>query len=782
MNTSDGPDSGFGIGGSGLSRRALLKASGALVVSFSLDPIDAFAQAVATLVGSPSKEVDGWLAIAADGSVTALTGKCEMGQGLYTAQTQLVAEELCVPVGRVKLIQCETGTTPDQGVTSGAQSHPQNFNHSNLALAGATAREALLQMASKRLGAPVDQLTVRDGVVSHQTRKVSYGELIGGRKFNLALSSTAKRRHPREWTVLGTPVKRLDMPEMVTGRFEYVHNVRVPGMVHGRVVRPPTVGATLAAVDESSVRSLPGFIKLIVKNNFVGVVFEKQWQAIQAAERLKATWKPGPALPAQASFYEHMRKLPSRDTLLVDSKDVEATLASAAQVVRATYRHPYHMHGSVGSSCAVADVRADGATIWSPTQGVYPQRDSCAMVLGMPKETVKVIYSRGSGCYGINGADTVSYDAALLSQAAGRPVRVQLSRKDEMAWENFGLAFVIDQRVGLDRDGNIIAWDYEAWSPTRGGRPGYGQPGNQVTGFLAGFEPASFAPRSPAPPPTGPLANGQNVVPSYVTGSVNGVSAGTGSVKSERMLSHVVESPFWTGPLRSPNRLQNTFAHECFMDELAARVNVDPVEYRLRHLRDPRLMAVIRAAAKAANWQTRPSPGTQNPSPRTQNPASSTQHLSGRGIACVLYEGDNGYCSMVAEVDVNVGTGATTVKRLVMALDCGPISNPDGIRSQAEGGALHGVSRALFEEVTWDAEKITSVDWRTYRTFPVGFNVPKLETVLINSMDAEANGAGETSITVTAAAIGNAIFDATGVRVREIPFTPDRIKEQLSRM
>ncbi len=517
-------DLGLGIGDPVVSRRALLKASGALIVSFSLDPTDAFGQAVATLVGSPSKDVDGWLAIAADGTVTAFTGKCEIGQGLYTAQTQLVAEELSVPVTRVKLIQCQTGTTPDQGVTSGAQSHPQNFNHSNLALAGATAREALLQMASKHLGVPVDQLTVRDGVVRHQTRKVTYGELIGGRKFNLALSSTAKRRHPREWTVLGTSVKRLDMPEMVTGRLEYVHNVRVPGMVHGRVVRPPTVGATLVSVDESSVGSMPGFIKVVVKNNFVGVVFEKQWQAIQAAEKLTATWKPGPSLPPQASFYDRMRTLPSRDTLLVDSKDVEANLGSAAQVVRATYLHPYQMHGSVGSSCAVADVKADSATIWSPTQGVYPQRDSCAMVLGMPKEKVKVIYSRGSGCYGINGADTVSYDAALLSQAVGRPVRVQLSRKDEMAWENFGLAFVVDQRGGLDRDGNIVAWDYEAWSATRGGRPGYGQPGNQVTGFLAGFQPAAFAPRSPAPPPKGPLANGQNVVPSYVTGSINGVS------------------------------------------------------------------------------------------------------------------------------------------------------------------------------------------------------------------------------------------------------------------
>jgi nicotinate dehydrogenase subunit B len=753
----------------------MLKASGALVISFSLAPSDAFGQAVATLVGSPPRELDGWLTINADGTVTALTGKCEMGQGLYTAQTQLVAEELGVELDRVTLIQCITGVTPDQGVTSGAQSHPQNFNHANLALAAATAREALLQMASKQWGVSADRLTAGNGVVRHGTRTVSYGELIGGRKFNLTLNPAAKRKSPREWTIMGNPVKRLDMPEMVTGRFEFVHNVRVPGMVHGRVVRPPTVGATVGSVDERSVSSMPGFIKVVTKKDFVGVVFEKQWQAVQAANQIKVSWKPGPKLPPQATFYDHMRTRPSRDTLLVDSKDVEPTLAKAAQVVRSTYLHPYQMHGSIGSSCAVADVKADSATVWSPTQGVYPQRDSCAMVLGMKPQQVKVIYTRGSGCYGINGADTVSYDAALLSQAVGRPVRVQLSRKDEMAHENFGLAFVVDQRVGLDNAGNIIAWDYEAWSPIRGGRPGHTLPGNQVTGFLSGFAPAPFAPRSPAPAPNGPLANGSNVVPSYVTGTVNGAAGGTGTVKCERMLSRVVESPFWTGPLRSPNRLQNTFAHECMMDELAAAAKADPVEYRLRHLRDPRLRAVVQQVAKAANWQARPSPRIPNPQSRIPSGVA-----SGRGVACVLYEGDNGYCAMVADVDVHLDTGVIDVKRLVMALDSGPISNPDGLRSQAEGGALHGMSRALFEEVMWDDEKVTSVDWRTYRTFPVGFKIPKLETVLINSMEAEACGAGETSITVTAAAIGNAIFDATGVRLRQVPFTPERVLQRTS--
>ena len=763
-----------------ISRRAALKGTGALVVSFALSPGDVSGQAVASLVGSPSNNVDGWLSIAADGTVTAFTGKCEIGQGLYTAQTQLVAEELCVPVERVKLIQCHTGTTPDQGVTSGAQSHPQNFNHANLALAGATGREALLRLASKHFGAPVDQLNLRNGVITHRARKVTYGELIGGRTFNLSLDAGAKRRHPREWTVLGTPLKRLDMPEMVTGRLEYVHNVRVPGMAHGRVVRPPSVGATVVGVDDSSVSGMPGFIKVVIRKNFVGVVFDRQWLAVQAATRIKVSWQPGPPLPPQVAFYDHMRRQPSRDTLLVDSKDVDARLASAAQVVRATYLHPYHMHGSVGASCAVADVKADSATIWSATQGVYPQRDSCALLLGLPKEKVKVIYARGSGCYGINGADTVSYDAALMSQATGRPVRVQLSRQDEMVHENFGLAFVVDQRVGLDSKGNILAWDYEAWSPVRGGRPGYGQPGNQVTGYLAGFPPARFASRVPAPPPTGPFSNGQNVVPSYVAGAINGVSGGTGTVTSERMLSRVVESPFWTGPLRSPNRLQNTFAHECMMDELAAAAKEDPVEYRLRHLRDPRLQAVLREVSRAANWQSRTSPvRSAAASDAGRNYASASRIVSGRGVACVLYEGDNGYCGMVAEVDVHLDTGGINVTRLVMALDCGPISNPDGLRNQAEGGALHGLSRALFEEVTWDNEKVTSVDWRTYRTFPVGFEIPRLETVLINTMDAEANGAGETSITVTAAAIGNAIFDATGVRLRQVPFTSARLNELL---
>ena len=765
------PDARLALGRAGFSRRSFLKGSGAIVVAFSSAGLadgltDMFAQG---FNGTGSTQLDAWIAVGRDGIVTAYTGKCDFGQGLYTAQMQLVAEEVCVPLSRVRLIQCDTSVTPDQGTTSGQQSHPTNFNHTNLALAGATARQALIRLASDKIGAPASDLVARDGVValkSDASRSLAYGDLIGGQRFNLQLDRAAARKHPREWTVLGTPVPRVDMRDMVTGQFEFVHNVKVAGMLHGRVVRPPEVGATVGSVDEGSIRDLPGVVKVVVKGNFVGVVAQKPWQAMQAAERLKVTWNRGTGLQPHADLYGTLRRQPARDTLLVDSGDVDANLKAATTVLRSTYLHPYQMHGSMGSSCAVADVQADKATIWSATQSAYPTRNTSAMLLGLKPESIRVIYVRGAGCYGINGADTVSYDAALLSQAVGKPVRVQLSRKDEMAWENYGNAFVIDQRVALDASGNISVWDYEAWSAARGGRPGYNTPGNVVTGVLVGSNPAPFAPRTPAPAPDTPLNNGSNTAPSYIAGRVRDSANGAGVIRSERVLSHRVLSPFFTGPLRAPERLQNTFAHECFMDEVATHVKADPLEYRLKHLSHARLSAAVRAAAKAANWERRPSPRPGR---------AGGGKVTGRGIACVCYEGDNGYVAMVADVTVDQNTGQIQVTRLVVAQDCGPISNPDGMRNQIEGGALQGISRALGEEVTWDDRKITSVDWRSYHSLTLGIAPPAMEIVLLNQTDEEACGSGETSITVVAPAIGNAVFDATGVRLRQVPFTPERV-------
>ena len=758
----------------GLGRREFLKRSGALIVSFSAVGLDIANDPVASaqgMNGPGNAQLDSWIAVGSDGRVTACTGKCELGQGLYTAQTQLIAEELGVPLDRVTLIQCDTASTPDQGTTSGAQSHHANFNRGNLALAAATAREGLIRLASARLGVPADRLAARDGAVAvtgDSARSVSYADLVGGRRFELPLDANARRRSPADWTVLGTAVPRLDLPAMAAGRFEFVHNVRVDGMLHGAVVRPPRVNATLLGVDEASVRDLPGFVRVVVRKNFVGVVFEKPWQAVQASSKLRASWSEGGRLPAGSGLYEYLRsRTPRRSSLLVDSGDVDKRLKAASRVVKATYHYPYQMHGALATSCAVADVRGGKATIWSASQAVYPLRSSTAMLLGLRPDDVRVIFRMGSGCYGLNGADTVSYDAALLSQAVERPVRVQLSRADEMAWENYGVAYVIDQRVALDDEGTIVAWDHESWSPTRGSRPGTGRPGNVVTGFLAGFEPAPFEPR--APERARRFDNGSNAAPSYVTGCAIDGCGGTGVVASERVLSHAVESPFWTGPLRSPSRLQNTFAHESFIDEVAASVGADPVAYRLRHLRDPRLREVVAAAAKAANWEARPSP----------KPGRQTGIARGRGISCVLYEGDNGYGALVAEVDVDRDTGQITVTRCVCALDCGPISNPDGLRNQIEGGIVQGISRTLREEVTWDAERVTSVDWRTYRPWYLGDPVPVIECVLLNRPDVGADGAGETSVTITAAAIANAVFDATGVRLREVPFTPERVSQAL---
>jgi nicotinate dehydrogenase subunit B len=771
------PDAAAALARAGFSRRAFLKGSGALIVGFSvasaasrigLAPDQAFAQAA----NDRRTQLDSWIAVAADGTVVAYTGKCELGQGLYTSQTQLVAEELSVPLNRVRLIQCDTGVTPDQGTTSGAGSHPANFNRAGLGLAAATARHTLVGLAAARLGVPVAQLSTRDGAVivsADPTRRATYAELIGGRTFQVALDAAATRKHPREWTVLGKPVPRVDMADMVTARLQYVHNVRVPGMLHGRPVRPPAVGASLVSVDESSIRDLPGIVKVVTRKNYVGVVAEKPWQAIQAAQRLRVNWTTGTGLPSVAKYYDYMRTLPSRDTLVVDSGDVDAKLASAAARLRATYMYPFQMHGSIGSSCAVADVQNGKTTIWAASQNVYALRGSSATLLGVQPETVHVVFTRGSGCYGINGADAVAFDAALMSQAVGKPVRVQLSRKDEMAWENYGLAFVMDQEVGLDAQGNIVAWDYEGWSASRGGRPG-GRPGNVASGFHMGFEPAPFQPRTPSPAPT-EFVGDNNTAPSYVIGQVGDKAGGAGRVASERVLSHRVESPFFNGPLRAPEQLQNTFAHESFIEEIAAHVKADPVAYRLRHLSDQRLIDVVQAAAKRFGWESRPSPRTGN---------RSAGIAPGRGFACVARDGGNGWVAMAADVDVNQDTGQVMVKRLVVACDAGPISNPDGIRNQLEGAALHGVSRTLAEEVTWDDQKVTAVDWQTYRTLSVGTAMPTVETVLMDRTDVPATGAGETAITGVAAAVGNAIFDATGVRIRQVPFTPERVKAALA--
>ncbi len=759
----------------GFSRRDFLKGTGALIVGFSMGggARSVSGQTAGTIA---TNQVDSWVAIAADESVTAFAGKCDFGQGFRTVQHQLVADELYVPIERVKMLICDTTLTPDQGVSSGSQGSPTQFGAGALRQALATAREALFQMAATQLSVPMDQLQVLDGVISvksDSTRRMSYGKLIGGNKFNLTLNARAVPKDPKDYKVLGTSVPRYDIPTKITGQFQYVHHVRLPGMAHGKVVRPPAVGAKVISVDASSVSGIPGVVGVVVKNDFVGVVAEKQWQAQQAADALQVKWSDGVTLPDQNDLYNYMRKQPPRDAYSVLSSDWESKMKAASKVISATYLHPYQMHGSLGTSCGVADVKGTGAaataTVWSATQGIYPQRDSVAMVLGIPRENVRAIFVEGSGCYGLNGADSATYDAALLSQGVGRPVRVQYSRKDEMAaGESYGPAYVIDLRAGLDDKDGIAVWDYESWTFNKGNRPAAATPGNIFSGALAGFPTPAFVPAAGNPPTN--YSNNGNTESSYGSGCVGTACGGTGTIASERILTHTIESPFFTGPLRSPNRLQNTFANESFIDEIAAAVKADPVAYRLRHLNDPRLIDVLNAAAKGANWDSRPSPKPGN---------ARGGIVTGRGISCVLYEGNNGYCALVAEVEVDQDSGVVIVKRLVMSADSGPISNPDGLRNQMEGGALQGMSRAMREEVRWNDQSIVSTHWRNYRVFQFGEPLPVVETVLINRLDKPQMGAGECTITASASAIGNAVFDATGARLRQVPFTPARVLEAL---
>ncbi|MBI4469075.1 MAG: xanthine dehydrogenase family protein molybdopterin-binding subunit [Acidobacteria bacterium] len=808
MERSMTPEALAALENAGFSRRSFLKGTGALIVTFSVADVagnvsassGAAAAAGLAQATDPRWAVDSWVAIAEDGSVTAYAGKVELGQGTWTVEHQLVADELYVDLSKVRVIIGDTGIpTPDQGTTAGSQSHPTLFAPGNRAdsmrQALAAAREELLRRASEKLGYAVDQLTINDGVISAKsdpTKKASYAELIGGQKFNIIRSGDVevKIKDARDYTVLGTSVPRFDLPDKVFGTFEYIHNVRMPSMVHGRVVRPPRIGATLVNVDESSVNSVPGLLKVVVRENFVGVVAEKQWQAIQAAENLKTTWTEGITLPKHADFFSHLRNDPvRRETLIVDSKDVDQKIATAAKVITATYLHPYDMHGSIGASAAVAYVRGDKATLYTASQNHYGQRSTSAMILGkllglsgaVPLENVRSIQVHGSGCYGINGVENATYDAVVLSQAVGRPVRVQHTRANEHQWENYGPAHIHEERAGLDAQGNIIAWDINHYAPGLGGRPGGsqfggGSPGNVITGLLLGFSPQAFTPRTTPPDPNVPNAvfgNGSNHVPPYMAACLSGNCQGQGNIKSERV--HIINSKsfFWTGPLRAPNRLANTFAHESFMDEVAAAVSADPVEYRLRYLVDTRQSDVLKAAAKAANWETRPSPKPGN---------ARTGVVTGRGISTVLYEGDNGYVGLVAEVEVNQDTGVVLVKRFYIAADSGPVSNPDGFKNQNEGGAIQGMSRMLMEEVTWDDHQITSIDWLTYPIYRFSSGIPEIVNVLIDRRNSDglffANkhmGSGEVSITAVAAAIANGVFDATGVRIRQIPFTPGRV-------
>jgi nicotinate dehydrogenase subunit B len=775
----------------GASRRDFLKTAGVMMVGFGAAATSAKAQSIINPSGTTDiSQLDSWLAIGADESVTVLAGKHEHGQGIRTLQLQLAAEELSVSMDRITLLIGISGVTPNQFLTVGSLSTMTQFGpfgaFGSLRVALDTARDALLTLASQYLDTDVSDLTITNGVVSSKSdpsASVSYGNLVYGQRFNLKINPNAVPNDPSTWKVIGKSVPRVEIPAKAKGAFTYVQKVRIPGMLHGKVVRPPTLNAHVQSIDKSTVGGLPGSPQVVQVNDFVGVVADTEWNAQKAATALAAgiTWSAGDPVPFdQAGLYTYMAQQPSADAYQVNTGDVDKVMATATKTIAAQYLYPFQMHGALASSGAVADVRGGtgkNATVkvWSATQGVYNCQNVLAALLGIPAGNIQVYFIEGSGGYGHNGVDPATYDAALLSQAVGKPVRLQYSRRDEMtAGESYGHPTVANEKIGLDNNGSIIAWDYEAFRMQRGeGAIGFtaasATPGNSISGALAGFPTTKVVPTTtPTAATAGSAGNGSNFIPPYVTSSVNGVSYGTGKVASQRVLTRVVASPFFTAWLRSPDRLQNTWAHESVMDEVAASLMVDPVQYRMRHLADPRLINVLNTVARAANWDTRPSPKPGN---------ARTGIVTGRGVACVVYEGANGYCALVAEVRVDQDKGIITVTKVTAGTDTGPVINPNGLRNQMEGQVIQGISRTLVEEVKFRNQSngsgfITSGDWISYPVLSFGNPLPQIETILINNLKVLPTGAGETILTIVAAGIGNAVFDATGVRMRQIPLTP----------
>jgi nicotinate dehydrogenase subunit B len=764
------------------TRRDFIKGAGGLLVAISLPVYLDVRQAAAATVtppGSfgpltvPADRIASWLAIGRDGVVRVLTGKVELGTGTMTASRQIVAEELEVAVGSIELVQGVTGETVDQGYTAGSQTIRTQWA-TGLRIAAASARQTLLSMAADHLGVATGELSIKNGVVSGGGKMVSYASLVGGQALPGAVSQQVKTKPSSSYTVVGQPLHRHDIPDKIFGRFTYVQDVKLPGMLHARVVRParpaPLVtrgtaiaqiiqgtlaNAALESVDRSSVEHLPGFVQLVVKKDLVAVVAEREEQAVAAAQALKVTWKDSASLPDQASLYSAIQSAPLGNTRVIQNMgDVDGALGSAAKVLEATYMHPYQAHASIGPSASVAYVHDGVAEVWSPTQGVYQLRGAIATALGMQPQLVRVNYVEGSGCYGINGADDASIAAAMIAQQVGKPVRVQYMRADEISWENFGTPMVMNLRAGLDASGRIVGWDYHGWTANRGGRPG--PPGSVPSGVLAGFP---EQPPPPSPPPSPPLGDdGLNSTPWY-------------AFTNERVISYATYLPWlFTGPLRSPSRLQNTFATESFMDELAASAGADPIAFRLAHTNDPRLAAVINRVASAAGWQPRPSPA----------PAQGGTKLTGRGIAAVRYEGNSAWVAAIIAVTVDTTSGAVAATMVAIAHDCGVIVNPDGLRNQVEGNIVQGLSRSLKEEVKFDKSGVLGVDWVSYPIISFAELPDDVRIELIDHPELPALGAGESTISVIGGAIGNAIFDATGKRLRTLPFTPDRVKAALA--
>ncbi|MFA1672234.1 molybdopterin cofactor-binding domain-containing protein [Rhizobium mongolense] len=733
-----------------MSRRGLLAGTGALIVSFST--IRALAQEIPSaapekpkLPGSldDDRYLDSWIRIDSDGKITVFTGKVELGQGIGTALIQVAAEELEVDPSEITLVTADTGRTPDEGFTAGSQS----MQNSGTAIRNAAAqvRGLLIAEAARRFNLPPDQLRAKKKSVSGPDgRSTTYGELVSGQFLHVEAQPQSQLKQPDALSIIGRDVQRIDIPGKVTGAAAYVQDLRLEGMVHARVIRPPSYGATLKDIDATAAAAMAGVISVIRDGSFLAVVAEKEWQAIKAMRAVEkaAQWDEPATLPEQTDLAAALTAL---------EKDVGTVAESGhpsfpnGAIYEATFTRPYQMHGSIGPSCAVAHLKADGSLdIWSHTQGVFPDRGAIAQMLAMPEEKVRVIHMEGSGCYGHNGADDAAADAALIAmKIPGRPVRVQWMREQEHMWEPYGPGMVSKVRASLDASGRIDNWTYDVWSNTHSTRPG------NAGSLLAGRAKEQPTPLEPPKLSISPNGSGdRNADPLY-------------AIPNRRVLWHFLpDMPLRVSALRGLGAYANVFSIESAMDELAIAAKADPVEFRLRHLEDDRASDVVKLAADKFGWG------------RGEVPSG-----HGRGFAFARYKNRAAYLAVALEAKIERETGRVQVLRAVAAIDAGQAVNPDGIRNQTEGGILQSISWTLYEAVTFDRTRITSTDWASYPILRFGSVPESVEVHILDRPGQPFLGTGEAAQGPTCAALANAIRNATGKRLVDLPLSRNRVKE-----
>jgi len=684
-----------------------------------------------------------WLRLERDGTVSVFSGKVEIGQGILTALAQIAAEELGLAPERIRMVAADTSFSPDEGVTSGSLS----IQDSGAALrrACAHARTLLLERAAERLGAPVADLRVENGTAHAAGRSVGFWECADRALFEREVAEEGTSNTPGDYRWVGKAAPRRDLPDKIAGRPRFIQDLALPGMLHGRVVRPPHGYRGIAALDDSKARSIPGVVAIVRDGAFVGVLAEREDAAIAARKSLlrAASWTQGPTLPRDVHAW--LRETAVDHRVISEKSDAQAT-SRQARTLAASYSKPYISHASIGPSCALAQFDGGKLTVWSHSQGIFNLRRDLALALDMAEEAIVVRHAEGAGCYGHNGADDVALDAALLARAAGsRPVRLQWMRDDEFCWAPCGPAMVLDLEASLDSEGNVVAWQHELWSNGHSSRPGR----SESPALLAAWHLARPYERPPAinmPLPAG--AADRNAIPLY-------------DFPNQRVVNHYVrDMPVRTSALRSLGAYANVFAIESFMDELAHAVNADPVAFRLRHLRDPRARAVLERVAARAGWSEWP-----------------RQEARGHGVGFAKYKNLGAYCAVVAEVEVS---HEVRVHRLTLAVDVGLVVNPDGVRNQIEGGAIQSTSWTLKEQLRLGERGIASAGWEEYPILKFS-EVPQVEIELIDRPDLPAVGAGEAAQGPTVAAIANAVESALGVRVRELPLSPERIIAAIER-